>query len=371
VTFDRAALPAMDVADRPTRLRARLDGAGCEALLVTDLTNIRYLTGFIGSAAMLLVTTDELVFVTDGRYRDQATRQLQEAHVTARVEIGRTSDEQRDLLTGPVAAVARLGLEAEAVTWAQQRKFAGEWFPTTELVATSGLVEDLRRVKDAGEVARIQAACAMADAALAAVRHRLGEGAAEAEVALELEWQMRRLGADGPSFDTIVASGPNGAMPHHRAGDRRIAEGDLVVIDFGALVDGYHSDMTRTVMVGEPSETQRRMLTTVEASQAAGVAAVRSGVAVSEVDEACRAVLRDAGWEDAFLHGTGHGVGLDIHEAPRVSATAAGSLADGHVVTVEPGVYFPEHGGVRIEDTVVVTAEGCRTLTLAPKDPAL
>ena len=371
VTFDRAALPAMDVADRPTRLRARLDGAGCDALLVTDLTNIRYLTGFSGSAAMLLVTTDELVFVTDGRYRDQATSQLQETRVTARVEIGRTSDEQRELLVGPVAAVPRLGLEAEAVTWAQQRKFAGEWFPTTELVATSGLVEDLRRVKDAGEVARIQAACAMADAALAAVRHRLGEGATEAEVALELEWQMRRLGADGPSFDTIVASGPNGAMPHHRAGDRRIAEGDLVVIDFGALVDGYHSDMTRTVMVGEPSETQRRMLATVESSQAAGVAAVRSGVDVSEVDEACRAVLRDVGWEDAFLHGTGHGVGLDIHEAPRVSATAAGTLADGHVVTVEPGVYFPEHGGVRIEDTVVVTAEGCRTLTLAPKDPAL
>ena len=148
-------------------------------------------------------------------------------------------------------------------------------------------------------------------------------------------------------------------------------EGDLVVIDFGALVDGYHSDMTRTVMVGEPSATQRRMLAMVTASQAAGVAAVRSGASVTDVDEACRAVLRDAGWEDAFLHGTGHGVGLDIHEAPRVSATATGSLADGHVVTVEPGVYLPEHGGVRIEDTVVVTAEGCRTLTLAPKDPAL
>jgi Xaa-Pro aminopeptidase len=371
VTFDRAALPAMDVADRPTRLRARLDGAGCEALLVTNLTNIRYLTGFSGSAAMLLVTADELLFVTDGRYRDQAARQLGEARVAARVEIGRTSDEQRDLVAGPVAAVARLGLEADAVTWAQQRKFADEWFPTTEVVPTDGLVEDLRRVKDAGEVARIQAACAMADAALAAVRHRLGEGATEAEVALELEWQMRRLGADGPSFDTIVASGPNGAMPHHRAGDRRITDGDLVVIDFGALVDGYHSDMTRTVMVGDPSETQRRMFTMVEASQAAGVAAVRSGVAAADVDEACRAVLRDAGWEDAFLHGTGHGVGLDIHEAPRVSASAAGNLADGHVVTVEPGVYLPEHGGVRIEDTVVVTAEGCRTLTLAPKDPAL
>ena len=361
----------MDVADRPTRLRSRLDGAGCDALLVTNLTNIRYLTGFTGSAALLLVTPDELVFVTDGRYRDQAAAQLEAAGVAATVEIGRTQDEQRDLLTEPVAAVTRLGLEAEAVTWAQQRRFGADWFAGTELVPTEGLVEDLRRTKDAGEIARIQAACAMADAALAAVRHRLGEGATEAEVALELEWQMRRLGAEGPSFDTIVASGPNGAMPHHRAGERRITEGDLVVVDFGALVDGYHSDMTRTFMVGQPSATQRRMLEAVHAAQAAGVAAVRSGVEAREVDEACRAVLRDVGWEDAFLHGTGHGVGLDIHESPRVSASAAGSLADGHVVTVEPGVYLPDHGGVRIEDTVVVTAEGCRTLTLAPKAPDL
>ncbi len=144
-----------------------------------------------------------------------------------------------------------------------------------------------------------------------------------------------------------------------------------MVIDFGALVDGYHSDMTRSLVVGEPDQTQRRMLDAVTAAQAAGVAAVRSGVDVQEVDEACRAVLRAVGWEEAFLHGTGHGVGLAIHEAPRVSASAVGSLADGHVVTVEPGVYLPEHGGVRIEDTVVVTAEGCRTLTLAPKEPKL
>ncbi|HEX6570253.1 MAG TPA: Xaa-Pro peptidase family protein, partial [Acidimicrobiales bacterium] len=312
MTFDPGSLPPMDVADRSVRLRARLDDAGCDALLVSNLTNVRYLTGFTGSAALLLVTRDGLVFVTDGRYRDQASSELATARVAAQVEIGRTSDEQREILAGPVAALPRLGLEAEAVTWAQQRRYAAEWFAGTELVATEGLVEDLRRVKDAGEVARIQAACAVADAALAAVRHRLGEGPTEAEVALELEWQMRRLGAEAPSFDTIVASGPNGAMPHHRAADRRIGEGDLVVVDFGALVDGYHSDMTRTVVVGGPTEIQRRMLDVVRAAQAAGVAAVRAGVEAAAVDEACRAVVRDAGWEDAFLHGTGHGVGLDI-----------------------------------------------------------
>ena len=371
VTFDRSALPPMDVADRSVRLRNRLDDAGCDALLVTDLTNVRYLTGFTGSAALLLLTPAGLVFVTDGRYRDQAAAQLAGAGVAAEVRIGRSGDDQREHLAAATAGIARLGLEAEHVTWAQQRRYADAWFPDAEFVATDGLVEDLRRFKDAGEVARISAACAIADAALAAVRPRLGEGATEAEVALELEWQMRRLGADGPSFDTIVASGPNGAMPHHRAGERRITDGDLVVIDFGALVDGYHSDMTRTVLVGEGSDTQRRMLDAVTASQAAGVAAVRAGVEAREVDEACRAVLRDVGWEDAFLHGTGHGVGLDIHESPRVAANAAGSLADGHVVTVEPGVYLAEHGGVRIEDTVVVTSDGSRTLTLAPKDPSL
>jgi Xaa-Pro aminopeptidase len=361
----------MDIAGRAGRLRELLAGTGCAGLLVTDVTNIRYLTGFTGSAATLLVAPDELVFVTDGRYRDQATAQIGAAGVDASVRIGRTPDEQRDHLVDRVRPLGRLGLEAEAVTWAQQRRLAEEWFTGVELVPTEGLVERLREVKDDGEVARLAAASAMADAALAAVRHRLGEGATEAEVALELEWQMRRLGADGPSFDTIVASGPNAAMPHHRAGGRRIGTGDLVVIDFGALVEGYHSDMTRTVVVGEPSEVQARMYQVVEAAQAAGVAAVQPGVAARAVDEACREVIREAGWEDAFLHGTGHGVGLAVHEAPKVSTSSDATLTTGHVVTVEPGVYLAEHGGVRIEDTVVVTPDGRRTLTRAPKAPDL
>jgi Xaa-Pro aminopeptidase len=371
VTFDPTTLPSMDVAARTGRLRDGFEEAGCDAVLVTNLTNIRYLTGFTGSAALLLVRGHDLVFVTDGRYRDQSADQLAAAGVPATIEIGRTSAEQKDLLAAAAGGIGRLGLESEHVSWAQQRRYDEDWFPAAALVATSGLVEVLRERKDAGEVARIEAACALADAALAAVRPRLGEGPTEAEVALELEWQMRRLGAEGPSFDTIVASGPNGAKPHHRAGGRRIAEGDLVVIDFGALVDGYHSDMTRTLAVGEIDEVQRRMLAVVGESQAAGVAAVRAGVDAQAVHEVCKTVIAEAGWEDAFLHGTGHGVGLDIHEPPRLSTVPAGTLADGHVVTVEPGVYLPAHGGVRIEDTVVVTPDGCRPLTRAPKEPAL
>jgi Xaa-Pro aminopeptidase len=368
VTFDRSSLPPLDTADRLARLRARLAEVGCDGLLVSDRSNIRYLTGFTGSAGMLLVRDDALVLVTDGRYGDQAAGQLADAGVEARLEIGREEGERRERLAAAMGGLGRLGLEADDITWAQKRRFSSEWFPGVKLVATTGLVESLRLAKDAGEVARIEAACAMADAALAAVRHRLGEGVSEAEVALELEWQMRRLGADGPSFETIVASGPNAALPHHRAGSRRVTEGDLVVLDFGALVDGYHSDMTRTVMVGRPTTTQARMYEVVRDAQAAGVAAVKDGAEARAVDEACRSIIRDAGWGDAFVHGTGHGVGLDIHEPPRVSTATDAKLAAGHVVTVEPGVYLAEHGGVRIEDTVVVTPEGCRTLTRAPKD---
>jgi Xaa-Pro aminopeptidase len=180
---------------------------------------------------------------------------------------------------------------------------------------------------------------------------------------------MRRAGASGPSFETIVAAGPNGAKPHARPSSRRIERGELVVIDFGAVIDGYCSDMTRTVCVGEPaSATARRMVEVVSASQRAGVAAVAAGVTGKAVDEACRALITDAGWGDAFVHGTGHGVGLEIHEAPRVSSTSTDTLAPGHVVTVEPGVYLPDEGGVRIEDTVIVTDSGCSPLTHAPKD---
>jgi Xaa-Pro aminopeptidase len=359
----------MQVAARVPRLRARLDDAGCEALLVTRMINIRYLTGFTGSAALLLVLPDDLLFVTDGRYRDQSAEQLAGAGVEARVEVGLTGAAQRQYVGRAAEGIARLGLESADVTWAQQRRFAAEWFPEAELVATEGLVEDLRRVKDDGELARMAEAARIADDALAAARWKLTEGPTEREFAVELDFEMRRLGAEGSSFETIVASGPNGAKPHHRPSDRHIGPGELVVIDFGSIVDGYCSDMTRTVCVGDPSsDTARRMVDVVAESQRAGVQAVRAGVEGRAVDEVCRTVIADAGWGDAFLHGTGHGVGLEIHESPRVSSASSDTLAAGHVVTVEPGVYLPEHGGVRIEDTVVVTDDGCRTLTNAPKD---
>jgi len=358
-----------DTSARLDRLRPRLADAGCEALLITNLFNVRYITGFTGSAGLLLVLPDEVLLTTDGRYRDQAAEQLGAAGVDARIEVQATLGAQHDVLAAAAKGIDRLGLEADSVTWAQQRRFASDLFAGAELIPTQGLVEDLRRVKDAGEIDRMAEAARIADEALAAVIPLLGQGVTEREVALGLDYEMRRLGADGSSFETIVASGPNGAKPHARPSDRRVEPGELVVIDFGARVEGYCSDMTRTFCVGEPTDdTALRMVSVVKESQREGVAAVKAGVRGREVDDTCRAVIADAGWGDAFIHGTGHGVGLEIHEAPRVASTSDDVLATGHVVTVEPGVYLADHGGVRIEDTVVVTDDGCTVLTNAPKE---
>jgi len=377
-----SALPAMEIGARLDRLRAGFDAAGVDALFVTRLPNVRYLTGFTGSAGMLLVTAADALFVTDGRYRDQASDQLAAAGVAARVAIGATQAVQRDVVSAAVAdaGIGRLGLEAHGVTWAQQRTFADEWFPAVELLATTDVVESLRILKDPGEVARIEAACAIADDALAALLPTLADRPTELDLAIALEFGMRERGASGNSFDPIVASGPNGAKPHARPSAREIGRGELVVIDFGCIVDGYCSDMTRTVSVGDPGPDARRLYDVVFESQAAGSAAVAPGVLCSDVDRASRAVIDAAGWGDAFVHGTGHGVGIEIHEAPRVGSTSADTLAPGAVVTVEPGVYLTGIGGVRIEDTLVVVSSddrasgngvGSRVLTNSPKELVL
>lgn len=369
MTMSSKELPPLDVGPRADRLRTKLPD-GVDALLVTLLPNIRYLTGFTGSAAMLLVGTDHALFVTDGRYGEQAGTQLGDAGCDAEVQVHSTG--QRAVLMETLArwGVGRLGLEAHGVTWATRDEL-DEAFGAVELVATRDLVEDLRRIKDSAEVARIAAACAIADDALAAVLGSLADGPTEREVALALEVAMRERGAEGNSFDPIVASGPNAAKPHARPSERRIERNELVVIDFGCVVDGYCSDTTRTVSVGEPDTEARRIWEIVRESQEAGSAAVVAGVEAAAVDAASRDVIVDAGFGGLFTHGTGHGVGLEIHEAPRVASTSGDTLTTGHVVTVEPGIYRAGVGGVRIEDTVVVTAEGRDVLTNAPKELVL
>jgi Xaa-Pro aminopeptidase len=369
---DISGLPPLEISGRIGKLRACLVGDQPDCLVVTALANVRYLTGFTGSAGVLVVTPDAAMLATDGRYRTQAAEQLEAGSVSeVELVVGRV-DAQREAIVRIVrdSAGGRVGFEAEHIPWAQEIRWA-ELFAPFEPVATNGLVEGLRVVKDEGEIARIAAAAEIADAALEEVASMIEKAYTESEVALALDVAMRRHGAEDRAFETIVASGPNSAKPHARPSDRVIESGDPVVIDFGADVDGYKSDMTRTFFAGgETSTRMAEVYAAVLASQVAGVEAVSPGVTGGFVDEVCRTHLRSVGLADAFEHGTGHGVGLDIHEAPSVGPGSAGILAAGAVVTVEPGAYLAGIGGVRIEDTLVVTTDGRRALTSFAKDPA-
>jgi Xaa-Pro aminopeptidase len=350
----------LDVAPRLDKLRGRFDEAGIDALVVTNLPNVRYLTGFTGSAGVLVVTAGGALLTTDGRYRTQSAEQVGAAGAAVDITIGPIAPQRKAVKTF-VAAAPRVGLESDHVSWTDSRMWGellGEVFPT------SGQVEALREVKDDGEIDRMARAAAIADAALEEVISMLPSGVTEAEFALALDTAMRSHGAESSAFETIVAAGPNSAKPHHRPTERTIGPGDPVVIDFGATFEGYRSDMTRTFFVGgEPEGELARIFDVVRDSQARGVATVAPGVGCKEVDDVCRAVITEAGWGERFEHGTGHGVGLDIHEAPTVSHFGTATLAAGMIVTVEPGIYLPGTGGVRIEDTLAVTESGSRALT--------
>ena len=359
------SLPPMSVAGRLDALRARFDGI--DALVVTTLPNVRYLTGFAGSAGLLVVTPEAALLTTDGRYRTQSAKQVSEAGADVDITIGNMTD-QRQAVSDFLSGSPRVGLEADNVSWAGQRTWAS-LLTSTELVPTSNAVEGLREVKDDAEISRMERAAAIADAALYEVLPLMSQEVTEEQFALALDTAMRRGGAESTAFETIVAAGENSAMPHHRPGPRPIRRGDPVVVDFGATYEGYRSDMTRTFCVGaEPEGDMARVFAVVGASQAAGAAAVRPGILAKEVDDVCRAIITEAGWSDRFEHGTGHGVGLDIHEAPAVAAGAADILAVGTVVTVEPGAYLAGLAGVRIEDTLLVTDSGSRPLTMSTKD---
>jgi Xaa-Pro aminopeptidase len=367
-------LPGLSVGGRDVLVREELarrhtagsDSATPDTLVVYDLNNVRWLTGFTGSAGTLVVTPHEMVLVTDGRYGEQARHQLAESGAAARVVVGTTAAALREGLAQAIAVGRAVGVDPGEVTHAQFEALCSQ--AKTSLVACGGVVQQLRRRKSPAEIARIKRAAACTDAALAECIEMMSSRPTERDVRDELEYRMRRHGADGPSYDTIVATGPNGARPHHRPTSAVIEEGHLVVIDVGALVDGYHSDMTRTYLIGEVDPLLRRMHDVVRESQLAGLAAVRAGVSAGDVDKTCRDVIVDAGFGSEFIHSTGHGVGLQIHEQPWVRAAMPEPLQAGEVVTVEPGVYREGLGGVRIEDLVVVTATGCDILTESPKD---
>ncbi len=353
-------------ADRRTALRSLLPAAGVDALLVTDLVNVRYLTGFTGSNGALLLHADSDArsrFGTDGRYRTQAAAEVPDLAVVE----DRATALALAALAGELGATA-LGFESDAVTVDAHAALAQA--APVPLHRAPGLTAGLRAIKDETEVDALRTACAAADAALADLLAAggLAPGRTEREVALDLETRMRGHGAQGPAFATIVAAGEHSAVPHHRPTDAELRRGDLVTLDFGALVGGYHSDTTRTLVLGPAAGWQRDLHDLVAAAQLAGRAALAPGADVVAVDAAARGVVERAGRGEEFLHGLGHGVGLEIHEAPALSPRGTGALAAGMTVTVEPGVYLAGRGGVRIEDTLVVRAGGPELLTLTARD---
>jgi Xaa-Pro aminopeptidase len=354
-------------------LRRRLAAVELDAMLVTDLVNVRYLSGFTGSNAALLIRVDDEtpVLATDGRYVTQAADQSPDAEIVIERACG-PHLAARAAETG----VRRLGFESHVVTVDSFGTLKKAGAGAVEFVRAAGTVESLREVKDAGEIALLRLACEAADAALTDLVEAGGlrAGRTEKEVARDLEARMLEHGADGVSFETIVAAGPNSAIPHHRPTDATLAAGDLVKIDFGALVAGYHSDMTRTFALSPVAQWQRDVYDLVATSQRAGREALAPGASLRDVDGASRQVIDDAGYAGNFGHGLGHGVGLQIHEAPGISASSAGTLLAGSAVTVEPGVYLPGYGGVRIEDTLVVgspNAPAPELLTRFPKELAI
>ena len=361
-------LSAMDFEGRQKTLREHLATTRFDALLISHLPNIRYLCGFTGSAGLLLVEERGSVFFTDVRYHTQAHEEVKGAKVVIAPKavlsgLGEFLGARRKRARGWT-----IGLEAEHFTIAEKKRLAQVRPAGVRLKDAPSIVERARMVKDDDELERIRAAVALGAKLFERALEVLRPGVKETEVAAEMELAARRGGAEQMSFPTIIASGARSALPHGRASDQAIPPGGFVVCDFGVILSGYCSDQTRSVWVGAVSEDARKAYQAVREAQQAAIDAVRPGVPVGEVDAAARKVLRKAGLGRYFTHSTGHGVGLEIHETPRVADGQREVLQPGTVITIEPGVYFPGKWGLRIEDMVAVTASGCEVITPTSKN---
>jgi Xaa-Pro aminopeptidase len=340
---------------RVERLRSSLEAP----LLVTSLVNVRYLSGFVSTNAALLVEPDG---AAPGLYTD--FRYAEAARAVEGVEFVETRGALLKFLAEELSG--RIAVEADHIAWSGCRTLEEGGL---ELVATTGLVEALRAVKDDAELAAIRRACAIADRVYERLASERFVGRAERDVAWTLQQLFHEEGADGPAFDAIVASGPNGARPHARAGTRVVEAGETVVVDAGCTIDGYASDYTRTFFTGPPEGRLHHAYEVCRRAQEAGLSAIRAGVAGVDVDGVARSVIDAGEFAGSFGHGLGHGLGLVVHEAPRLGKESTDTLAPGNVVTVEPGIYLPGLGGIRIEDNVVVTADGLENLTAVTKEP--
>jgi Xaa-Pro aminopeptidase len=360
----------MDYKGRLARARLALEQGHLDALLVTYLPNIAYLCGFTGSAGVLVIgqSQRDSVFFTDGRYTQQAHQEIQKKTVRIKILTGKSALAAASEWLAQQKSWRKIGIDATHLSVAERNTFAKSLRSKARLVEAPAIVEQMRMIKDPAEITKIRAACHLGVALFDRLLEVVRPGVSETQVAGELEFAARRLGAEQMSFSTIIAGGPRSALPHGRASQVRLPPRGFVVCDFGVILAGYCSDMTRTLHLGRPPKRARRVYEAVREAQQAALDAVKPGTTVGEVDRVARKLLHRLNLARFFTHSTGHGLGLEIHEAPRIAAGQGETLRPGMVITIEPGVYLPGELGVRIEDTVVVTDSRCEILTPCPKE---
>lgn len=348
---------------RVKRLRALIKERGIDGVIINNISNIRYLTGFTGSSAYLVITCKEGYFLTDPRYITQAKKEVRGFHIKEyKIPL-----KEIPLILEEIN-ISTLGFEGDYLSFNTYKRLTEALSPKVSLLPLNDSIDDLRMKKETLEIHSIEKAADLASQALWKVIPLIKDGVKERDIAIEIDFQMKRFGADKASFDVIVISGERTALPHGRPSDKRIRKNELVMIDFGCVWKGYNSDETCTFCLGDFSEEQRKVYRVVKDAHDRAIDAIKPGVKALDIDSIAREVIEKAGYGGFFGHGTGHGVGLSIHEKPRISPYSDVRIEEGMVFTIEPAVYIPNWGGVRIEDTVVVTSDGCRILTKMPKD---
>lgn len=348
--------------ERVEKLRSKMREHDLDSFLITNEFNLRYLTGFTGTTGLALITLEHAYFVTDFRYTEQASEQCEGYKIIKNVKP--LYEELGDLVNH--LALANMAFEEQTVTFFQYTEL--ERLVECDLIPVTGIIESLREVKDVSEIETIRKACQIADSAFEHILTYIKPGMTEIQVANELDFYMRSLGASGVSFETIVASGLRSAMPHGVASDKVIEEGDFITIDFGCYYDGYVSDMTRTISLGEPSDKLKEIYQIVKGAQQRVLDVAKPGMTGIELDAVARDYITEHGYGEAFGHSTGHGIGLEIHEGPNVSKVADKAFVPGNIITNEPGIYLPGIGGVRIEDDMLITEDGIDRLTHSTKE---
>ncbi len=348
---------------RRNNIFKRATQLGADAVLITALPSLRYITGFSGSSGISILTEHTDYFITDFRYREQVKAEVEgyEFGITQKKPIRYAIEE------GLIGRNAGIAFEDERISYLDYNSLL-EFLPPKNLIPLGTVIGDLQQVKDAGEIEKIKRAAEITDTVFRQVCPMIVPGISELDIAAEISYQIRRNGGEKEGFESIVASGPRSAMPHARTSSRMVQENEFVILDFGAVFEGYHADLTRTVLCGEPDRKKKEIYTTVLEAQRSAINSAKHGISAAGLDAVARNVIAERGFGEFFGHGLGHGLGLEIHEAPRLAPSFKSRLKSGNVVTIEPGIYVPGLGGVRIEDDVLITKNGCEVLTHSPKN---